>query len=126
MGPSVCPAGREHLVQIRGLGSEHIDALVQIAVAGGRRHFGVPGQGGHAGVFAEPAQDQHRLDAGGGGAGTDTGAAAAAFGDQQIGEQDGGGLGHVERGRVSDHVGSARLRVVLGRRHHLPGPTPLQ
>jgi hypothetical protein len=63
--------------------------------------------------------------AGGGGAGADTGAAAAAFGDQQIGEQGGGGLGHIERGTVSDHVGSVRMRVVLGRRHHLPGPTPL-
>jgi hypothetical protein len=57
---------------------------VQIAVAGGLRDAGVAGQGGHADVLAEPAQHQHRLDAGGGGAGADPGAAAAAFGDQQI------------------------------------------
>ncbi len=124
MAPAGGPSSLEHLVQVGGSVGEHVDALVQVAVAGGLRDAGVAGQGGHVDVLAEPAQDQDGLIAGGGGAGADASAAAAAFGDQQIGEQDGGGLGHVERGRVSDHVGSVRMRVVLGRRHHRLGPTP--
>ena len=61
VGPASGPAGPEHLVQVGCLGSEHVDAFVQIAVTGGRRYSGVPGQGGHAGVLAEPAQHQDCL-----------------------------------------------------------------
>ena len=105
MAPAGGSSGLEHLMQVGGSLGEHVDALVQVAVAGGRRDAGVARQGGHVGVLAKPAQDQDGLLAGGGGAGAEAGAAAAAFGDQQIGEQDGGGFGQVERGIVSDHVG---------------------
>jgi hypothetical protein len=99
---------------------------VQIPVAGGHRDGDVAGKDLHVGVVAEPAQHQQRLVAGGGRAGTDAGAPAPAFDDQQIGEQDGGGLGHVKRGRVSDHVGSVRMRSVLVDAIIGRAPRPLQ
>src|SRR3954469_32081 len=46
MGPAVGLAGLEHLVQVRGVGGESIDAFVQVAVAGRRGAPGVAGQGG--------------------------------------------------------------------------------
>src|SRR3712207_9467142 len=72
--PAGGPSGLQHLMRLRGLSGEYVDALVQVAVAGGRRDSGVAGQGGHAGVLPKPAQHQERLGAAGGGAGTDAGA----------------------------------------------------
>jgi hypothetical protein len=109
MAPAGGLALLERGVQVGGPGGQHVDALVQIAVAGGLRDSGVAGQGGHAGVLPKPAQHQDRLGAGCGGAGTDAGAAPATFGDEQVGQQRGGVGGNVERGRVGDHAGSSRL-----------------
>jgi hypothetical protein len=98
VAPAGGPALLEHGVQVGGSGGQHADALVQVAVAGGRRDSGVAGQGGHAGVLPVPAQHQDRLGAAGGGAGADTGAAATTFGDEQVGQQRGGVGGDIERG----------------------------
>jgi hypothetical protein len=106
VGPSLGLAGLEHLVQVGCLGSEHVDAFVQRGVTGGRRHSGVPGQGGHAGVFTEPAQHQDRLGAAGGGAGANAGAPAQPFGGQRLHQQRGGFVGQVQGGRVGEHAGS--------------------
>ena len=81
MGPARGLAGLEHLVQVRCPGGEHVDAVVQVAVAGGHRDGEVAGEDLHVGVVAEPAQHQQRLVAGGGGAGAEAGAPAATLGE---------------------------------------------
>ena len=101
-------AGLKDLVQVRCLGGEDVDAFVQVAVAGGQGDPAVGGEHLHVGVLAEPAQHQHRLIPGRRGAGAHAGASAQSFGDQQVGQQQGGFSGHVQRGRVGDHVGSLR------------------
>jgi hypothetical protein len=110
VGPAGGLAGLKDPVQIRCLGGEHVDALVQVAVAGGQRDPSVGGEHPHVGVLAKPAQHQDRLVSGRGGAGADAGAPAPSFGDQQFGQQRGDFGGHVERGRVGDHVGSSWCR----------------
>jgi hypothetical protein len=110
VGPARGRTGGKHLVQVRRLGGEHIDALVQIAVAGGQRNPGVGGEHPHIGVLAEPAQHQHRLGRAGRGTGANAGAPAQPFSDQQLGQQRRGVGGHVQRGRVGDHVGSSWCR----------------
>ena len=82
VGPAGGLAGREHLVQVGGVGGEHVDAFVQVPVAGGHRDGEVAGEDLHVGVVAEPPQHKDRLVSGGGGAGADAGAAAAAFDDE--------------------------------------------
>ena len=54
-------AAAQHLVQVRSPSREHVDALVQIPVAGGLADAGVAGQAVHAASVAKPAQHQHRL-----------------------------------------------------------------
>jgi hypothetical protein len=71
VGPAGGLTGLDHLVQVRCLGGEHVDAFVQIAVAGGDRDPGIGGEQLHVGVLAEPAQHQDRLSPGRGGAGAD-------------------------------------------------------
>lgn len=111
-----CPAGGlaslEHLVHVRCLGGKVVDALVQVAVAVAIK---MPGSAANILGLASSRKQHSTKVAGGGGAGTDAGAAAAAFADEQIGEPGGGGLGHVERGRVNDDVGSVSgMRIVFG------------
>jgi hypothetical protein len=106
--PAGGPSGLQHLMKLRGLSGQYVDALVQIAVARRGRHSGVAGQDRHAGVLPEPAQHQHRLVEAGGGAGADAGAPAAPLGDEQLDQLRGGVGGYVKRGRVGDHAGSSR------------------
>lgn len=56
MRPALGPAADQHVVQVRGLGGEHVDALVQIPVGGGDPDPGVAGQHPQTRVIAEPAQ----------------------------------------------------------------------
>jgi len=51
----------EDIVQVRSLGGEHFDDLVEIAVAGCPGDTVVACQRGHVDVLAEPAQPEHRL-----------------------------------------------------------------
>lgn len=51
-------------VQIRGLGGQHVDALVQVPVGGGLGQSVIGGQGCYAGAVAVPAQHQFRLGPG--------------------------------------------------------------
>lgn len=54
-------AAAEDLVQVRSTLGEHVDAFVQVAVAGGLTDAGVPGQAVHTAALLEPAQHQHSL-----------------------------------------------------------------
>src|SRR5690606_3244667 len=95
----------EYLVQVRGLGGEHGDALVQIPVGGGDADAGVGGQPGDRGGIPEPAQYQHRLPPHRQGAPAAAGAAGGAFLGQQPGRVPADGLGDVEAGTIGDHGG---------------------
>ncbi|GAA1937269.1 hypothetical protein GCM10009716_49250 [Streptomyces sodiiphilus] len=48
-------------MQVRGLGGEDRDALVEVPVGSGRGVAEIAGEPVDAGTVAEPAQDQHRL-----------------------------------------------------------------
>jgi hypothetical protein len=56
--PAGGPSGLKHLMQLRGLSGEYVDALVEMAVPRHGRHSGVAGQDRHAGVLPDPAQHQ--------------------------------------------------------------------
>jgi hypothetical protein len=60
MRHALAAAASQHFVQVRGLHGEYIDALVQVAVAGGLRDTRVAGKAVHARPVAEPAKYQDR------------------------------------------------------------------
>lgn len=63
-----------------GAWAAHVDAFVQVVVAGGAADGVVGGQLGHAGAVQEPADDQHRLFEAAQRPAAGTGTAAEAFG----------------------------------------------
>lgn len=73
----------EDLVQVGSLVGQHVDTLVEVAVAGGLGDVVVPGQSVDGCVLAKPSQDQDRLFVTGQGAGARAGAVSPAFGVQQ-------------------------------------------
>ena len=68
----------QHLVEIRGMGGDDVERLVQIAVGGGDAQPGLDGQGAQIQPLAQPAQHQQYLGMHRGGPlpGTGTGKAA--------------------------------------------------
>jgi hypothetical protein len=60
-GKALVPGPFQRLAQIRGLGGEHRDNLLQVPVGGGSRDAMVTGQRIRGGAVAEPPQPQHRL-----------------------------------------------------------------
>lgn len=97
-------ARAQDLGQLRRLGGEHVDALVQIPVGGGDRDTGVTGQGGERRVLAEPAQHEHRLAKWRQGTAAASGTSLAPAGVQQSGQILGERSRDIERGRIGDHV----------------------
>src|SRR5689334_8364244 len=77
----------QDFVQVRGMVGENIDALVQVAVAGGLRDAGIAGQAMHAPALAELVQHQHRLSEWPQGSRAARGADPAPMRDKKAGEE---------------------------------------
>ena len=105
--PLVASRLLEYFVQVGGLGGDHVDRLVQVAVAGGDRQAGFRGEQPDRGVVAEPAQHQLRLHAGRPRTAAGPGPDLAAIRRQQRGHMQQGLFGHVADGRVGEHAGSS-------------------
>jgi hypothetical protein len=80
---SVVDGALQRLVQVRSLGGQHRDALVQVAVGGGAGDLVVTAEPRGVGAVPEPAQHQHRLPEAGQRPGALAGATAAALGARQ-------------------------------------------
>ncbi len=106
MRPALFLASGQDIVQVRGLGREDVDAIVQIAIGSGDPDPGIAGQHPQRGVVAKPAQHQHRLAVAACRTPAFAGAQAAAMLAQPHGQAQGGFSGHVESGTIGDHVGS--------------------
>lgn len=83
VGQVVLLRGGQALVQVRGVGGQHIDALVQVLVGSGLGQIMIGGQCCYAGVAAIPAQYQFRLGAGRAGPLVRTGVMGAPVAVQQ-------------------------------------------
>ena len=94
----------QDLVQVGGLVGQHVDTLLDVAVAGGPADVVVPGQSVDGGVIAKPPQDQDRLFVAGRRAGARAGAASPTFGVQQGRKVPNGALVHIEGGSTGNHV----------------------
>lgn len=97
-------AAVQNLVQVRGLSSEDIDALVQVAVAGGLGDAGVPGQAVHAAALTEPAQDQDRLPERAQRSRSARSVETTAMGGEKPGQVHHYVAGDVERGSIGTNV----------------------
>lgn len=119
-------ASVECLVEVRGACGQDVDALMQVAVAGGLRDPRIPGQAVHAGAVAEPAQHQHGLAEAAQRPGPARGADAAAMGRQQPGQVLHHRARDVERGNMGDQreasgsVDDLVVRTVLSGALRLP------
>lgn len=98
-------------MQVRGLGGEYVDALVQIPVGRGLRQPVIAPQVNHARVVAEPAQHQFRLRPGRASPLKRAQIMGPAVTVQQAGEVVQGFDRHVADGRVGEHVGSLQRMV---------------
>jgi hypothetical protein len=90
-------------VQIWCLVCEHLDNLVEVAVAGGAGDPVIAGQVSHLDVLAEPAQSQHCLPKAGQRPAVFAGTATAAFDVEQAAEVLGEFTWHVEHGTIGNH-----------------------
>ena len=87
------PGPFQRLAQFWGLAGEHRDHLIDIAIGGGPGDAVVTGQRIGGGAVAEPAQPQHRLAKTAQRPAPFRGAAAVAFGEQQLRDELGQFLG---------------------------------
>src|SRR5699024_6279063 len=94
----------EDVVQVGSMVGQHVDTLVDVAVAGGPGAVVIPGQSVDGCVIAKPPQDQDRLFVAGQGPGARTGAASPSFGVHEGQKVPKGGLAHVEGGSIGNHV----------------------
>jgi hypothetical protein len=101
---SVVFGPRECLVQIRGLGGEYLDDLVDVAVGGRSGDAVIPPESGRVGAVAEPSQRQGGLPEAGQRPAALGGGSPAAFGSQQPGDMAYEFPGDIERGTIGDHV----------------------
>ncbi len=95
----------QHVGKFRRLGGEHVDAFVEVPVAGGDRDAGIACQGRDRCALPEPAQYQHRVRERGQCASAAAGTSFAAVDLQQLRQILAERSGNVERGRIGDHVG---------------------
>ncbi|MGY3061303.1 hypothetical protein ACVWZD_005548 [Streptomyces sp. TE3672] len=89
-------------MQVGGLVGEDIDALVQVAIAGGLGDADVAGQAVHAAAFAEPAEHQDRLAERSKCPGAFRSPDLSPVGDQQSRKEFHRVARDVERGNISD------------------------
>jgi len=120
--PGFDPVG-EDVVQVRGMGGDHVDTFVEIAVGGGLRDPRVAGECCDVGTVPEPAQHHHRLDVDGRGPLPRPVVGSLAVRGQDAGDEGQGVLGHVERGTIGDHVGSC-FGIASWSKRSLPGGIP--
>ena len=92
----------QHVLEVRRLGCEHLQSLVEAAVGGGEADAVVAGELGHAGAVDEPAQDQHRLPEAGQRAAALTGTQLDPSRMQELGQVLGGLPADIEHGSVGD------------------------
>src|SRR5512143_1505708 len=115
----------ESLVQVGCALGQHVDTLVQVAVAGGLTDTGVAGQAGQAATITEPAQNQRGLAERAERAGALRGADPAAVGGQQPGEELDDVARDVERGGMGNQREAPGVADDLVVRPVLPGASPL-
>ena len=123
MAHALLLAAGEDVVQFGGAVREDVNALVEVAVAGGLGDAGISGQAVHAAAFAEPAQDEYGLAERAQRPAAARGSDAAAVSGQQTGQVLHDVAGDVEPGVVGDQraslSGEAADCVSAARR---PGP----
>ena len=95
------------VVQARGLISENICGLVDVAVAGGAADAVIAGQGGGVGPVTEVTQSRHRLVETGQGTGPLAGTSQLGSADKRR-EEENDFSGNVESGTMGDHVEPSR------------------
>lgn len=93
----------EHLGQVGCLRGQHINAFVQVSIAGGDPDTGIAGQACDVRGLAEPAQHQHRVAEHAQRPPAAAGTACGQF-DQQQPRQVLGKRADVERGTIGTHV----------------------
>lgn len=125
VGPTVFLRLALGLVEVRSVGGQHVDALVQVPVGSGLGQAEVAGQVDDPRRVAAPAQDELRLGPGRACPLVRTGVVGHAVAVQQAGEVVQGFSGYVADGRVDKHVGSLRRMVFLvENRSSREAPTP--
>lgn len=104
-------------------GGEHVDALVQVVVAGRDTDLVVGGELPHPGAVEKPAQHQDRLIAGGYGTGAGPGSPPRALSDQKPGQEVHGVLARRQHGGVSDTHRRRRtlMKLICRRTTFIPG-----
>lgn len=112
----------EHVVQVRGVRSDHVDTFVEIPVGGGLRDAGIARQGGDVGAVAEPPQHHQSLDVDGRGPLPRPAIGPAAVRREDTGDEGQGVLGHVERGTIGNHVGSCSGLLLARNNPYQAGP----
>lgn len=106
----------QHLLQLRGLGGEYVDAFVYVTIGGGQADGMVAGQGIGTAAVTEPAQDHHRLTERGKCTRAAWGADGAAVGGQQASQVGDHRAGNIEHGRIGNQrEASASVDAVLCR-----------
>ena len=98
--------GVEDLVEVGCALSDHVQCLVEVAVAGGLRQAMVTRQAVDGGRITHPAAEQDRLGPAGGGSLPGTPVMAASVGRQPRCDAAHDGLGKVKGGTMGQHAGS--------------------
>ena len=125
MGQAGVSGPLQRLAQVRGLGREHLDDLVQVPVGGGPGDAVITGQRARAGAVAEPAQRQHRLPKAGQRPAARRCAAAPPLSGQQLRGELHQFPGDVKRGTMPDHVEPSGQKMIFWRDLFYWGSTPM-
>jgi hypothetical protein len=123
--PALVAAVLQRLVQIRGLGLQHVDGLVEIAVGGGLGDAQAAADQRDVAALTEPHQREQGLLAAAQRPGAGAGTPGAAFVGEQPGQEGHQLAGHVEHGRIGDHV-EPPSKMICGKTSSNGGSTPGQ